>query len=556
MIEGSGDNVRSNIKSGHISAVCTSISKSFHAKHVTFKDVTLRLSNVHEFIVPTLRELAGLHEKYDGKVMDLSDDSVLSMLENIGTGKDPDMNGIERSHLQIYEQGIRFEYEELQVHKTNPFVHLDNLDVSCYDRDYESAAYRFEMKVKHLEAWRDAVDRAITTLTDVSAPMALAAIRTLDNMENGVLAEELPQLTKDNAALALQRLRKHLETFSNDSSNTRSAALGREHLERYLGVFDGANFDVKETEAWAKQEVDRLHNLLREGIAKTQRLLKNPTLELNDLLDDYPSMDEVYNEASKTISKARIFVEGKDILPPLGGSCIVGPAPPSRRWAMAMMSWNAPYERPAPAMYYITPPKESYSPSEVNEWMRVFSKTTLPAITVHEVIPGHFAHGQMLRTQNSDIARTLFSNSFVEGWAHYAEELMYEEGFMEEDPRFQVGVALEALVRVARVLSTIAQHANGRSVKYAATLFEEIAFLRGPAAYLEAERALFDPTYARYSLGKKEILKARDYAKSTLGTRFNLGKFHQALLHYGSPPLGLLTKITEEYTQSELFERP
>ncbi len=551
MIEGLGDNVCRDIKSGHISTVCTTISKSFHAKHVTFKGVSLRLSNVHKFIVPTLRELSGLHEQYDGKVMDLSDDSVLSMLKELGSGEEPDTNSIERSHLHIYEEGVRFEFIELQAHKTNPFVHLDNLDVSCYDRDYQSASYRFEMKVRHLDAWERAIDQAISTLTNVSAPMARAAVSTLDNMMNAVIGEDLPKQTKDKAALALRRLREHLETFASDSNNKRSAALGRENLERYLGVFDAVSYDLKEIEEWAEQEVVRLRRLLTEGIVKSRRSLKNPTLELDDLLGDYPPMNEVYKEAGETISKARSFVEEKEILPPLGGNCSVGPAPLSRRWAMAMMSWNAPYERPAPAMYYITPPNDSFSPAETDEWMRVFSRTTLPAITVHEVMPGHFAHGQMLRTANSDIARTLFSNAFVEGWAHYTEELMHEEGFMEDDPRFQVGVALEALVRIARVLSTVAQHANGWSVKQAATLFEEIAYLRGPAAYSEAERALFDPTYARYSLGKKEILKVRDDSRATLGGRFHLGRFHQALLRYGSPPLGLLSKIVDESAQSE-----
>jgi hypothetical protein len=102
----------------------------------------------------------------------------------------------------------------------------------------------------------------------------------------------------------------------------------------------------------------------------------------------------------------------------------------------------------------------------------VFSRTTLPAITVHEVAPGHFAHGRRLRQVTSDVRRTLHSLAFVEGWAHYGEEVCVEEGLRADDPRFAAGVALEALQRVTRLATSIGTHAGTMTVADGAARFE------------------------------------------------------------------------------------
>src|SRR5205807_3861401 len=117
------------------------------------------------------------------------------------------------------------------------------------------------------------------------------------------------------------------------------------------------------------------------------------------------------------------------------------------------------------------------------------NRTTLPAITVHEVAPGHFAHGRVLRRVPTDVRKCLMSISFVEGWAHYAEQLCVEEGFRADDPRFQAGVAIEALVRVTRLAVSIGLHSGTVTMDEAARRFADDAHLRGPAARSEAARA-------------------------------------------------------------------
>jgi uncharacterized protein (DUF885 family) len=164
-----------------------------------------------------------------------------------------------------------------------------------------------------------------------------------------------------------------------------------------------------------------------------------------------------------------------------------------------------------------------------------------PAVTVHEVTPGHFAHGRMLRQlAQGDVRRSLFSEAFVEGWAHYGEELMVEQGFRAGDPRFAIGVYLDSLVAVTGLAAAIGIHQGTMTVADATARFESDAFLRGPAARSEAARATYDPTYGRYTWGKLEIMSLREEAKAAWGAAFSLRRFHEALLTLGAPPLGTM----------------
>jgi uncharacterized protein (DUF885 family) len=187
----------------------------------------------------------------------------------------------------------------------------------------------------------------------------------------------------------------------------------------------------------------------------------------------------------------------------------------------------------------------SWPEAETEQWLEVFSATTLPAITVHEVAPGHFSHAQALRRARGEVRRTLNSSAFVEGWAHYAEELCVEEGFGDGEPRFAIGVWLEALVRVTRLACALGVHTAGMTVAEAAARFEADTHLAGSAALSEARRATFDPTYGRYTWGKLEIMRLRERARAEWGASFTPQRFHSALMSLGSPPLGLLGTAIE-----------
>jgi hypothetical protein len=297
--------------------------------------------------------------------------------------------------------------------------------------------------------------------------------------------------------------------------------------------------DLGRLEERADAERDRLRALLADAC---QRLAPGRPLDqvLAELAGDHPDADGVLAEAQAVTAEAIAFTRERELVPDLDGECLVGPAPPSRRWALAMMSWAAPYEADAPSRYYITPPDPSWPHEEQEQWLEVFSRSSLPAITVHEVAPGHFAHGRYLRRVAGDVRRTLHSTAFIEGWAHYVEEVCLDEGFRADDPRFAVGVAIESLQRVTRLAVSIGLHSGSMTVDDAIARFQSDSFIRGSAARAEATRATFDPTYGRYTWGKLEILRLRERARAAWGGGYSHRRFHSALLELGSPPLGLI----------------
>jgi hypothetical protein len=489
--------------------------------------------------MPEVREYAGLHE-YDGQVQDLSPSGVTAALGRLGQGPS-EPNPHDEAHLRAAERGIRTALDLVEEHRRNPLVHIANLDLASYDREYAPEPERQEARRRHLAAWPDAVDGAIESLDRVPAPVARALLPAARGLGAGLegtgsgAAATGQELVRAKEAHA--RFVQHIEGISDTGAP--QIAIGAHQLASLMGDAEGIPLDLGRLAARADAERDRVRELLVDACDRLRPGGKTREL-LAELVADHPGPEGIAEEALALIAESTAFVLERDLLGDPGGECRVGPAPPSRRWAMAMMSWTAPFEADAPAWYYVNPPDQSWSTEEQEEWLAVFSRTTLPAITVHEVTPGHYAHGRMLRRLDSDVRRVLFSSAFVEGWAHYGEELMVEEGFRAEDPRFSIGVCVEALVRITRLAVAIGIHTGGMTMDEAVRRFEEDAFLQGPAARSEADRSSFDPTYGRYTWGKLEIAALRDEARARWGRKYRHRRFHEALLALGAPPLGLI----------------
>jgi hypothetical protein len=525
-------------------------------------DLSPRLRAVCDLDVATVREYSGRHE-YDGKPQDLSPGGVRAGLARLAAARD----GGERladphdeAHLTAVEDLQRVTFAELEMHRRNPILHLAELELATYDRDYAPAAERAAACAEHLAAWPRVVDAAIESLDLVSAPVAEALLAAARGLAAGIsagpeaptdgpgvsdtenLAGHADQAVREAALAAHARLVAHLERIAADGDP--DPALGGPALSALMSSAEALPVDLAQLATQADSERDRLLALLAEGCAQVAP--GRPALEVaRELVRVHPDARGVIDAGRLWTQRAIDFTRDKDLVPYHDGECLVGLAPESRRWAMAMMAPAAPGEPDGPSWFHITPPEESWPEDEQEAWLEVFSDTTLPGIAVHEVAPGHFSHGRALRRVTSEVRRTVHSNAFVEGWAHYAEELCVEEGFGASDPRIVIGIWLEALVRVTRLACAIGVHTAGMTVEHAALRFEADTHLTGPAALSEARRATFDPTYGRYTWGKLEILKLRERARKEWGAGFTLQRFHKALLDLGSPPLGLLGTAVE-----------
>jgi hypothetical protein len=505
-------------------------------------DLSPRLRAICDLDVSEVREYAGRHE-YDGKPQDLSPAGVragLAALAAARGGGERLADAHDEAHLTAAEEQKQVTYAALELHRRNPILHLGELDLACYDRDYAPREERDAARAEHLAAWPRVAGAAVEALDQVSAPVAQSLLGGIRGLAAGL--GEGPGISAAavaQARAAHARLVAHVERAAADGDP--DPALGGPGLTALMSSAEAMPVDLGRLAEQADAERDRLHALLADGCARIDGSQGRPALDVaRELVRDHPDPSGVIEAARVWTERAIAFTREHDLVPYNDGECLVGLAPESRRWAMAMMSWAAPGEPEGPSWYHITPPEESWPEQEQEEWLEVFSHTTLPGITAHEVAPGHFSHGRAMRHLTSPVRRTLHSGAFIEGWAHYGEELCVEEGFGADDPRIPVGVWLEALVRVTRLACAIGVHAAGMTIEQAARRFEADTHLSGPAALSEARRATFDPTYGRYTWGKLEILKLREQARKDWGAGFTLPRFHKAMLDLGSPPIGLL----------------
>ncbi|WP_069461788.1 DUF885 family protein [Actinacidiphila rubida] len=497
-----------------------------------------RLRAVCDLMMPQAREMAGLHE-YDGRVQDLSPSGVaasLARLESARRSAGPRRDAHDEAHLAVFEEAMRVRFAELELHRRDPYPHLSNLELACYDREYGSRKERAGARRKHLAQWPEAIQASLESLDQVSAPVAEALLGTAYGLAVGLEAGHGRE--EEQALRAHARLVARLEDAARHGDP--DPRMGGRALAALMGSQEGMAVDLGALAEEADRERARLTGLLEDACAELDP--RRPVDELiPGLLADHPDADEVIAEAARLTDEVIDFTRDRRLAPFLDGECLVGPAPASRRWSMAMMSWAAPAEKSSvPSWFHVTPPEPEWPREEREEWLSVFSRTSLPSITVHEVAPGHFAHGRALRRVSGPVRRVLHSLAFAEGWAHYVEEVCLEEGFRSRDPRFAIGVALEALVRVTRLTCAIGLHTGAMTLEEATGRFMRDAHLARASAVAEARRGTFDAGYGRYTWGKLEIMRLRERARRRWGREFGLPRFHAALLSLGSPPLGLL----------------
>lgn len=212
-------------------------------------------------------------------------------------------------------------------------------------------------------------------------------------------------------------------------------------------------------------------------------------------------------------------------------------SPPFNRFNSASLSSAGVFEsKPLPSFYYITPPDPTWPKEQQREYLH--PSHYLLFTTVHELWPGHFLQALYAKKQPSRVLKSFCSYANVEGWAHYAEEMMWDAGLGGGDPRVRVGMLLSALTRNARFLAALGLHTGGMTVEEATRLFQEKAFMPVAGARQQAVRGTFDPFYSSYTLGKLMIVKLRDDWKAKLeaegkGNVYTLQAFHEAFLAQG-----------------------
>ncbi len=228
-----------------------------------------------------------------------------------------------------------------------------------------------------------------------------------------------------------------------------------------------------------------------------------------------------------------------------------------RATSFASMDTPGPFETKATeAYYYVTPVEKDWPAQQKEEWLTAFNYYTTDVVSIHEAYPGHYAQFLHLNaSQASRVAKMFTSYAFVEGWAHYTEQLLLDEGFgagLDAAPgpekllraaKYRLAQSDEALLRLCRLVCAIRMHCEGMSVDEATKYFQEHCHYEEKPARAEATRGTYDPGYCLYALGKLQILKLRADWQLQEGAKFSLRRFHDSMLSHGAPPLRLLREL-------------
>ena len=523
------------------------------------------LSYLHE-THPTHATLDGVHT-HDDLLEDVSRHAIeseahalsgyLRRLDEINRDALTGVERLEHKMLISHLQGRMFELEVVRTWERNPQYYSDLLASSLAGQTLFSHApaperarrvlSKLRQTPRFIQAARDNIKEPPGIYVKVGIETLRGALKFID--------EELPRAFADvgdlhllgdladaqtEASHAVASYVQHLETEIAPRARA-SFRLGRDHFEQKLRLEEGLSMPV-----------DRLLAIATRELKSTQEAFRSLTGRMNGgdpltvwarMKAEHPAPGELVGVGRQQLEELATFLERQSIvtLPP-GELVTVAPTPDFYRWSFASMWTPGPFETKATrAYYYLTDVDPAWPPERQDEHLRDYNYPTLWSISIHEVYPGHFLHYQHLRRVEAKTRKSILfaPASFVEGWAHYCEQMMIEAGFGRQDYGIRLGQLAESLIRLVRFIVCIKLHAEDMSVEQGVRSFRDEAFMEESSARREAERGTFDPTYLVYTVGKLMLLKLRQDWKQQQGKAFSLRSFHDTLLGQGTAPFWL-----------------
>jgi uncharacterized protein (DUF885 family) len=301
--------------------------------------------------------------------------------------------------------------------------------------------------------------------------------------------------------------------------------------------------------AWADLRKNQAHF---SQVAKELEPNKDAPAVVEELGAKHPLPDQLIPAFRATFDGLVSFIRSHHIVTiPSDVRPIVEETPPfMRATTFASMDTPGPFETHATEAYFnVTLPDPSMKPEEVEGYMHSFNVGTVISTAVHEAYPGHYIQFLWLPQAPSRVRKLLGANTDIEGWAHYTEQMMLDEGYGqpgagakdERESKFlRLGQLQDALLRNARFIVGIQMHSGRMSIEEAEAFFQKEGYQSKETAVVETKRGAGDPTYLYYTLGKLEIMKLREDMKKKQGAAFSLEEFHNNFLRQGFPPIKIV----------------
>jgi uncharacterized protein (DUF885 family) len=310
--------------------------------------------------------------------------------------------------------------------------------------------------------------------------------------------------------------------------------------------------------------LDRLLELDRANMKRNQDEFKRIAHELDptkttaevlaELEADHPKPDQLLQAFRDTFNGLVAFIQQKHIITiPSDVRPIVEETPPfGRALSTASMDTPGPYERVAKEAYFnVTLPEPDATPAEIEGLMQDFNVGTIISTAVHEAYPGHYVQFLWTPRAPTKIRKLLGAASNAEGWAHYCEQMMLDEGYGQpgmgakderESKLIRLGQLQDALLRNSRFVVGIEMHRGHMTFDQGVEFFEKEGYQTHQIGLIETKRGTSNPTYLYYTLGKLEIQKLRADVQKKQGAAFSLQRFHDDFMRQGFPPIKIVRK--------------
>jgi uncharacterized protein (DUF885 family) len=519
---------------------------------------------------PSAGTEAGLHQ-YDGQLEDLSRARIeariteLKQLQARLTAFDRTRlsfdDAIDAQALEGDLLGALQGLEILRTWETNPMAYVrvpgNGVD-GLIKRDFAPAHDRLRSIVARLRAVpsvyaaaRANVKNPPKEFTDLAIRMCKGSVgyfeRTVPQWAKAAAGEDaalFAEFEKANADVvkATRELAAWLETDLLPRSKG-SYAIGEANFLAKLKYDDMVELPLDALLARGQAQLDKDHAAFIETARRIDPA-GTPAEVMKSLSDEHPTAEDLIPSIERSVEDARRFLVEKDIVTiPSEVRPLIAETPPfARGGSFASMDTPGPFEAKAKeAFYYVTPVEKDWDAKHQEEHLRLYNPSVVQMINVHEVWPGHYLQFLYAPRFPTKTRKLTFSGTNAEGWAHYTEQMMVDQGFGGGSPKIRLAQLQEALLRDCRYVVGVKLHTKGMIVEEGAKLFVEMGFQEPANGFEEARRGAYNPTYLYYTLGKLEIQDlAREYMQAK---KASLKQFHDAFVAEGGLPIPLVRKI-------------
>lgn len=536
------------------------------AGNAAWNDLAARFIDDYFELEPFFAVNAGRHE-LDGKMPDFSTTAlqksvdwlkrVRAQVEAVDPSTLIPAQRMERESLLSWIDTDLFWKDRAKAPFNNPDWYIDRLDPDVYlSREYAPLQKRL---IGYIGYARSIPDIAANIRNNLRMPLARTVLergisgfggyaqfyredvpKVFASIEDKTLQEKLA-VANEAAAKAMDDLKTWLE--SQRKTANEQYALGPELFQEMLKQTERVDTPIAELKRIGRADLDRNLAALRDACA--QYLPKAPVRVCIDTMSSKkPEGGAVAGATGQLASLKAFLIEKKIVTIPGTEEAKVAESPPYNRGNSAYIVTPGPYEKGIASVYYIAPPDPNWTAAERAAY--VPGKADLLFTTVHEVWPGHFLQFLHANRNPSKVQALAVGYAYAEGWAHYAEEMMWEAGLSDGDPETHIGQLTNALLRNVRFLSAIGLHTDNMTVRQSEQMFRESAFQDPATARQQAARGTYDPAYLNYTLGKLMIMKLRTdwLAKQPKSEdpRAHWLEFHDRFLSFGGPPVPLVRR--------------